>query len=75
MKLGSVENHESGIVKNGGELSLCRILVLDPQEMPSKVSAWNGVVDARGSGGAYPYTWWTKDRKVKLDQALALWKK
>ena len=61
--------------ESNGTLSLCRILVIDPQEMPSKVSTWNGVVDARGSGGAYPYTWWTKDRKVKLDQALAIWKK
>lgn len=24
---------------------------------------------------AYPYTWWTGDRKVKLDQAIAIWKK
>ena len=61
--------------EKNGTLSLCRILVLDPGELPSKVSAWNGVVEARASGGAYPYTWWTGDRKVQLDQAIAIWKK
>jgi hypothetical protein len=61
--------------ENSGILSPCRFLVLDPGELPTKVSAWNGVVEYRASGGSYPYTWWTGDRKVKLDQAIAIWKK
>lgn len=62
--------------ESNGTLTLCRTLVLDPDKRYSKVSAWNGVVDARGSGGPYPYTWWTSDdKKVKLDQAMAMWRK
>lgn len=55
---------------------LCRFLILDPGDPPPTVCSWNGVIDARGSGGAYPYTWWTADgRKVKLSTALSMWPK
>jgi len=52
---------------------LCRLLVLDPSDPPSSVCAWNGVIDARGSGGIYPYTWWTSDEKVQFEHALAIY--
>lgn len=53
---------------------LCRILVLDPGDPAPTVSAWNGVVDARGSGGIYPYTWWTaEDLKVQMEHGIAIW--
>jgi hypothetical protein len=56
---------------------LCRFLVLDPGDPSSKVCAWNGVIDARASGGRYPFEWWTSDEglKVQFDTALALWPK
>ncbi len=56
-------------------LQLCRLLVLDPSKPAPQVSAWNGVIDLRGSGGRYPYTWWTYETKVKLGEALAIWPK
>lgn len=61
---------------NGTEREVCRFLVLDPSSAPSTVCPWNGIVEARGSGGRYPYTWWTDGRggetKVAFDSALAL---
>lgn len=56
-----------------GKKTLWRFLVLDPAEPPSKVCAWNGVIEATGSGGIYPYIWWKDyDMKVQLDEGLAL---
>ncbi len=56
-----------------------RLLVLDPDAVASTVCPWNGVVDARATGGKYPYTWWTAgdggDTKVQFHSALALWRK
>lgn len=53
---------------------LRRILVLDPGDPAPTVSAWNGVVDARGSGGIYPYRWWTAaDVKVQMEHGIAIW--
>lgn len=61
-------------VDDEGTQTLSRFLVLDPKDPAPKVSAWNGVIDARGSGGPYPYTWWTgEDRKVKFSAAMAVW--
>lgn len=61
---------------NGAKREICRFLVLDPSDPPSAVSPWNGIVDARGSGGQYPYRWWTDGQggttKVALDTAIAL---
>ena len=54
---------------------LNRFLILDPDAPLSKVSAWNGVINASGSGGKYPYVWWKADRKVGLDQAIAIYRK
>lgn len=60
----------------GNKPVLCRFLVLDPDADSPKVSAWNGVIDARGSGGQYPYTGWTLDGiKVRLSTAMAIWPK
>lgn len=60
----------------GNEPSLCRFLILDSSTPPATVCPWNGIVDARGSGGRYPYTWWTDggdgDTKVAFDSAVAL---
>lgn len=59
-----------------GTVETCRFLVLDPSDPPPSVSPWNGIIDARGSGGRYPYTWWTDGNegktKVALETALAL---
>ncbi|MFZ4859967.1 MAG: hypothetical protein ACOYL3_26690 [Desulfuromonadaceae bacterium] len=42
-------------------------------EPPSKVCAWNSVIEATGSGGIYPFVWWNDyDLKVKFDEALTL---
>jgi hypothetical protein len=64
------------IVRKSGDEELCRFLVLDPSDPAPKVSAWNGVIDARQSTkGRYPYEWWTaKDTKVNLDEAIAIWR-
>ena len=62
-------------IENDGSSTLCRFLVLDPSEAPLNVCPWNGLVDARGSGGPYPYEWWTggeDGRRVAFDGALAL---
>lgn len=64
------------LMVDGAEPETCRFLILDPAQPPSTVCPWNGIIDARGSGGRYPYTWWTDghegDRKVAFDEALAL---
>jgi hypothetical protein len=56
-----------------------RLLVLDPADGASSVCPWNGVVDARPTGGKFPYTWWTKGdgglTKVQFYSALALKRK
>jgi hypothetical protein len=44
---------------DGTEREVCRFMVLDSSQPPSPVCPWNGIVDARGSGGRYPYRWWT----------------
>jgi hypothetical protein len=60
-------------VDDEGHRSLCRFLVLDPGDPAPTVCAWNGVIDARGSGGPYPYTWWTSvGTKVKFTEAMAV---
>jgi hypothetical protein len=57
---------------NGKEI-LWRYLVLDPSEPPSKVCAWNSVIEATGSGGIYPYVWWKDyDLKVQFYEGMAL---
>ncbi|OGD20376.1 MAG: hypothetical protein A2Y69_15940 [Candidatus Aminicenantes bacterium RBG_13_59_9] len=53
--------------------SLCRFLVLDPAAKTPPVCAWNGVIDARGGGGRYPFTWWTGGKTVQFSFALAIW--
>ena len=56
-----------------GKEILWRYLVLDPMEPPSKVCAWNSVIEATGSGGIFPYVWWKDhDMKVKLYEGLAM---
>lgn len=62
----------SGDEKDTGRLS--RFLILDPGESHSRVCAWNGILQARGSGGPYPYEWAGK-HKIQLDCAVALWPK
>lgn len=49
-----------------------KFLLLDPGEDAPTVSAWNGIVDAVGTGGQYPYKWWGNNDKVKFYDALAL---
>ena len=49
-----------------------RLLLLDPSDPSPVITAWNGVVDAIGSKGRYPFVWWGHDRKAKLTSALAL---
>ncbi|RPJ53393.1 MAG: hypothetical protein EHM23_31035 [Acidobacteria bacterium] len=56
----------------GIDRHLCRFLVLDPAQPTPTVSAWNGVIDARGGGGHYPYTWWTMGLRVQFYFALSL---
>lgn len=56
----------------GIDRRLCRFLVLDPAHPASPVCAWNGVIDARGAGGHYPYTWWTMGLRVQFYFALSL---
>ncbi len=62
-------------VSEDEKMSLYRFLVLDPGNEPSPVCAWNGVIDAHGTGGHYPFRWWNSDEKVKLSCALAIWLK
>ncbi|MFB3906152.1 MAG: hypothetical protein ACE15E_22120 [Acidobacteriota bacterium] len=57
---------------NGIDRRLCRFLALDPAQPTSTVCAWNGVIDARGGGGHYPYTWWTMGLRVQFYFALSL---
>ncbi len=55
---------------------LHRFLVLDPSVPTPTVSAWNGVIDAYGSGGHYPYRYWGGEHefdRVQLNEAIALW--
>ena len=55
-----------------------RFLLLDPNSQSPITSAWNGIVNAYGTGGRYPYIWWGKDAlgnehgKVNLFCALSL---
>lgn len=64
--------YEYDQVEETDKKKLSRILLLDPAVAAPIVSAWNGVVDASGSGGPYPYVWWGKDYKVNFSGALAL---
>lgn len=59
----------------GIDRRLCRFLVLDPAQATPTVCAWNGVIDARGGGGHYPYTWWTMGLRVQFYFALSLERK
>lgn len=63
-------------VDEDGGRELSRLLLLDPGDPAPTVSAWNGVLEARGSGGRYPYTWWTAgdggETKVAFFAAMAL---
>ncbi|RPI21696.1 MAG: hypothetical protein EHM61_24135 [Acidobacteria bacterium] len=59
----------------GIDRRLCRFLVLDPAQPTPTVSSWNGVIEARGGGGHYPYTWWTVGVSVQFYFALSLWRK
>jgi hypothetical protein len=65
------------LVKKPGKKELCRFLVLDPSDPTPKVSAWNGVIDARPvEKTTNTYEWWTaKNTKVKFDGAIAIWRK
>jgi len=56
----------------GIDRRLCRFLVLDPAQSTPTVCAWNGVIEARGGGGHYPYTWWTMGLRVQYYFALSL---
>lgn len=67
-----LEYEQCADAEEGGRLS--RFLILDPGEGLSRVCAWNGILEARGSGGPYPYEWAGKHR-VQLDCAIALWPK
>lgn len=49
-----------------------RFLLLDPDDDGPTISAWNGVVDAVGTKGSYPFIWWGDNNKVKFHSALAL---
>jgi hypothetical protein len=51
---------------------LYRFLVIDPGASNMEFCSWNGVIQAKGSGGKYPYVWWGQDQKVKLDEAVAI---
>lgn len=62
-------------VDEDGNKKLNKFLILDPDAPISEVCAWNGVINASGSGGKYPYFWWKADRKVGLDQAIAIYRK
>lgn len=61
---------------DGTERKWCRFLILDPSQLPALVCPWNGIIDTRGGGGRYPYTWWTdgikRKTKVAFDSAMAL---
>jgi hypothetical protein len=56
----------------GIDRRLCRFLVLDPGQPTPTLCAWNGVIDARGGGGRYPYMWWTMGLRVQFYFALSL---
>ena len=51
---------------------LWRFLVIDPGGSDMQFCSWNGVIDAKGSGGIYPYGWWGQDQRVKLDEAVVI---
>ena len=51
---------------------LWRFLVIDPGGNDMQFCSWNGVIDAKGSGGRYPYGWWGQDQRVKLDEAVVI---
>ncbi len=51
---------------------LCRFLVIDPGGSNMEFCSWNGVIEAKGAGGPYPYEWWGENRKVKLKDAIAI---
>ena len=53
-----------------------RFMLLDPSEPEPDVCAWNGLIEARGTGGRYPYAWWSdEERKARLEHALAVWRR
>lgn len=59
----------------GIERNLSRLLVLDPAAHTPTLCAWNGVIEARGGGGRYPYEYSTARKSVSFSFALALWPK
>ena len=56
----------------GDTKELYRFLVIDPSGNDMQFCSWNGVIQAIGAGGPYPYEWWGNDAKVKLKDAIAI---
>ncbi len=58
------------------ESGVRRFMLLDPSEPEPDVCAWNGLIEARGTGGRYPYAWWSdEERKARMEHALAVWRR
>ena len=58
------------------ESGIRRFMLLDPSEPEPDVCAWNGLIEARGTGGRYPYAWWSaEERKARMEHALAVWRR
>ncbi len=51
---------------------LYRFLVIDPGGNKMQFCSWNGVIQAKGTGGRYSYEWWGQNQKVKLEDAVAI---
>lgn len=74
---GSDYSHWAVVVgyEQTAEHDLTRLLLLDPSGPPPVVTAWNAVVDVRGTGGIYPYRYWGfgSPAGARLAHALAIW--
>lgn len=64
-------------IEYGADGTARRLLLLDPGGSRPQACSWNGVIECRGQGGIYPYTYWwpgdTQLTRVRFDAALALW--
>lgn len=53
-----------------------RLLLLDPSGNKPIVSSWNSILDLKSTqSGMYPYKWWTPDRFIQFEEAIAMWNK
>jgi hypothetical protein len=46
--------------------------VLDPGASEPGNTYWNDILDAKGTGGPYPYLFWGQETKVKISSAVAI---